>query len=154
MNTCVFSPSCDLVEQHGAAYNEPIAPEACVEMFSKSYGLEWFKMQTRTWVLIDMQVYTDQWRLILMEWDDGDFESLLPHMPSNIMAAMYTGIKMQDVAGERQKELTGLSITSSAGGKRGDLTDEVEQLKQSLREEQGRHDTRNARSGAVHPSAD
>jgi hypothetical protein len=144
----------DLIEQHGAAYNEPIAPETCVEMFSKSYGLEWFKMQTRSWVLVEMQVYTDQWRLILMEWDEGDLETLRPHMPSNVMAAMYTGIKMQDLAGERQKELTGLSITSGAGGKRGDLSDEVEQLKQSLREDQGQNSTSNSRSGSVHPSPD
>ena len=141
-----------LIDQHGAAYNEPIAPEACVEMFPNSYGLEWFKMQTRSWVLVELQVYTDQLRLILLEWDDGDFNSLLPDMACNIMCAMYIGIKMQDVAGERQKELTGLSITSGAGGKRDDLSDEVELLKQSLNDEKVENNSNNAQSASVYPS--
>jgi hypothetical protein len=137
----------DLISLHGAAYNEPIAPEVYLEMFSNSYNLEWFKMQTRSWCLVDLQVYTDQFRLILLEWDDGEFESLTPEMPFNGMGAMYIGIKMQDLAGERQKELTGLSVTSGAGGARGDLADEVKLLEQAL-EKKGAE----GKGAKVHPS--
>ena len=135
----------DLISLHGAAYNEPIAPEVYLEMFSNSYNLEWFKIQTRSWCLVDLQVYTDQFRLILLEWDDGEFEALTPEMPFNGMGAMYIGIKMQDLAGERQKELTGLSITSGAGGARGDLADEIETLKKVAKGGEGGGAT-------VHPS--
>ena len=90
-------------------------------------------------------MYTGQFRLILLEWDDGEFESLTPEMPFNGMGAMYIGIKMQDLAGERQKELTGLSITSGAGGARGDLADEIETLKKVVKGGEGGGAT-------VHPS--
>ena len=64
----------DLIEKNGV-YNEPLAPEVYCEIFPKSYSLEWFKMSTRSWFLVDLCIYTDQWRLVLMEWEEGDFES-------------------------------------------------------------------------------
>ena len=83
---------------------------------------------------------------LVMEWEENDFDQLLPSMPFNGMGCMLIAIKMQDVAGARQKELTGLSITTGEGGAREDLDAEIELLEKHLQK-----DAKNGSSARVHP---